>query len=82
MRAVPREVTGIYHPCIEHMYIKETPDTNHKMDRTLIIETLGFDEDDEGYDSHMIDLLADLDDLKNQVQAKASKFSNIEIRTR
>jgi len=78
MFTVPQEVSGIYHPFIEHMYIKDTSNENHKGGKTLIIETLK----SESGDDHTSDILADLDDLRCQVQANASKFDEIEIRSR
>lgn len=85
MNIVPEHVTGISHPMIREIYLKK--DFGHSSlehEDVLVIETMpherGADVAHENFDSYLIDILADLDDLKMQAQSKIGHFDRIDIR--
>ena len=74
MNIVPEHVTGISHPMVREIYLKKDFGNGAlKHEDVLVIETMphepGEDPDHESFDSYLIDILADLDDLKMQAQS-------------
>lgn len=73
---------NIVHPLIASMYMKKDFLQNGSEQDVLVIETL-FDKDEEtgeNFDSYLIDLLTDLEELKNQVETSVGSFDRIDIR--
>lgn len=80
---LPRtEALNITHPLINAMYMKRDF-TNPKHGNVLVIDTNFADSDEEhdAFDSYLTDLLLDLEDLKQQAEAKVGKFDRVDIRT-
>lgn len=81
---LPQHVSGITHPIVASMYLKKEYGHGHHQEDVLVIETKSKhkDADDhELFDSYLIDLLTDLEDLKSQAEARVGKFDRIDIRT-
>lgn len=86
MNIVPEHVTGISHPMVREIYLKKDFGNGAlKHEDVLVIETMphepGEDPDHESFDSYLIDILADLDDLKMQAQSKVGHFDRVDIRS-
>ncbi|MBI1301917.1 MAG: hypothetical protein GC137_09715 [Alphaproteobacteria bacterium] len=77
----PKIVSGITHPLVADMYLKK--DFGSKKQDVLIIETKRQSDelDHDSFDSYLIDLLTDLEDLKAQAEKKVGFFDRIDIRT-
>lgn len=87
MKIVPEQVTGIYHPMVREMYLKKDFGnglSNNAQD-VLVIEAisrpLNEEEDYDTFDSYLLDILSDLEDLKSQAYAKVGHFDRVDIRT-
>ncbi len=79
--SVPEQVKGIHHPHINEMYLcKEAGATPAMNKGVLVIETNAMDENSSDYDSYILDLLIDLNDLKSRVEEKVGAFDRIDIR--
>lgn len=82
-----KTVSGITHPLIAEMYIKKgyAPyDIGNEIpaEDILVIETYAEDQDiHTDTDSHLFDLLADLQDLKEKAEQQVGHFDRIDIRT-
>jgi hypothetical protein len=86
----PQHVTGISHPLVADMYLKK--DFKGSEQQVLVIEARGRDffEDNEGNgdnheehddsDSYLVDLLADLENLKERAEERVGNFDRIDIR--
>ncbi len=79
-----KKVTGISHPLISDMYLKK--DFSSKKQNILVIRARSQGDNDENldhdaFDSYLVDLLTDLEELKNKVQKKVGKFSRVDILT-
>lgn len=87
MNIVPEHVTGISHPMVREIYLKKDfGNGGLKHEDVLVIETMpheksGDNLDYESFDSYLIDILADLDDLKMQAQSKVGHFDRVDIRS-
>lgn len=88
MNVVPEYVTGVSHPMIREMYLKKefVNGSLQGGQDILVIEMFaeaGADEKEhESFDSHLIDVLADLEDLKAQAESKMGHhFDRVDIRT-
>ncbi len=78
---ISQPVSGISHPLVADIYLKK--DLINKHNNVLVIEARNNENfnDHEEYDSYLIDLLVDLEDLKNKAQQKVGSFDRIDIRT-
>lgn len=76
------EALNITHPLIAAMYLKRDFSAP-KQENVLVIDTNFADSDEEhdAFDSYLTDLLLDLEDLKQQAEAKVGKFDRVDIRT-
>jgi len=86
MNIVPEHITGVSHPMIREIYMKKDfGNGSLKHEDVLVIETKPQQHHDdiahESFDSYLIDILADLDDLKTQVQSKVGHFDRVDIRS-
>lgn len=81
---VPERITALSHPLVREAYLKKDFAADHWNEDVLVIETLDPDFDDIGhdlFDSYLIDLLADLDDLRVQAEEKVGHIDRIDIRS-
>ncbi len=87
MMNLPQHVPGITHPLIRDIYLKKDfgpeDQRGHHNEDVLVIETVRPDADDdyEMFDSYLIDLLGDLQELQAQAEKKIGRFDRIDIRT-
>lgn len=86
MNIVPEHVTGISHPMIREIYLKKDfGNGSLQHEDVLVIETMPHEPSEdaahESFDSYLIDILADLDDLKTQAQSKVGHFDRVDIRS-
>lgn len=73
---------GITHRSVRDAYLKTVSSVDHKgYEDVLVLETYHDEQKCEldGLDSYMIDLLNDLEDLKNQAEAKVGHIDRIDI---
>jgi hypothetical protein len=82
MLAVPEQLSAVSHPMIASMYLKKDFGSDGNED-VLVIETnySKSEEDYESFDSYLMELLIDLNDLKRQAEDKIGRFDRIDIRT-
>lgn len=86
MKIVPEQITGIFHPMIREMYMKKDfgNGLSGKAQDVLVIETVArpLDEDEayDTFDSYLLDILGDLEDLKSRAQGKIGHFDRVDIR--
>ncbi|MFP4314318.1 MAG: hypothetical protein ACLFR0_08325 [Alphaproteobacteria bacterium] len=83
MFAVPEEVKGYPHPYIQKMFIKRDWSEDACGCKTLVLEALipDEDEDPESYDCFITDILCDLEDIKKRMRGQIGAFDHVEIRT-
>jgi len=79
-----KPVSGISHPLIADMYLKK--DFSADQQDVLVIQARHHDIEDndtehDAYDSHLIDLLLDLEELKAKAEEKIGHFDRIDIRS-
>lgn len=81
-------VSGISHPLVADMYLKKnTKAMNGSKDQdVLVIETrkntsLNNETEYDSFDSYLIDLLLDLEELKAKAEKKIGTFDRIDIRS-
>ncbi|MAH05805.1 MAG: hypothetical protein NZ828_10870 [Alphaproteobacteria bacterium] len=72
---MPTKISGISHPAIADMYLKTSFD--QKAEDVLIVETNGGKDD---VDPYILDLILDLETLKEQVRRKVGHFDRVDIR--
>ena len=82
MLAVPEKLTGITHPQVASIYLKKDLNKGFGSQDILVIETNYDDHEDEyeSFDSYLMNLLTDLDDLQRQAEEKIGTFDQVEIR--
>lgn len=85
MLSTQQTLNGITHPLISSIFLKKDfSDPSKYHEDVLVIET-NFNhndaEHDEAFDSYLIELLSDLNDLKVQAEEKIGKFDRVDIRT-
>lgn len=82
MLALPDRLTNISHPLVSSMYKKRDFNAPDGLENVLIIETRLSDTDEhpQTSDSALMDLLIDLEDLKEQAEHSVGKIDRIDIR--
>ncbi|MCF8495706.1 MAG: hypothetical protein K9G62_03460 [Alphaproteobacteria bacterium] len=83
MISIVDQVSHITHPLVSSLYLKKDPGKRRQGETVLVIET-NFseqEEDHESFDSHLLDLLLDLQDLKDQAESRVGKLDRIDIRS-
>lgn len=83
MNSVSEKLQDIKHPLVSAMYIIKDEEDGHKMEDVLVIET-SFSRKGQtvtSFDSCLMDLLFDLEDLKNEAETKGGRFSRVDICT-
>ncbi len=77
-------VRTIAHPLVKSAYTKKDFNNSdrHHDSSILVIETnFSSDTHDQGdFDTHLVDLLADLEELKNQAEKEVGTVSRVDIR--
>lgn len=75
---------SVRHPLVASMHMKKEFGP-HKRPEDILVVTTRFPEDEDDYhtfDSYLMDLLSDLEELKNQVEERIGSFDRVDIRTR
>jgi hypothetical protein len=83
MLTVPERMKTVTHPMIASMYLKKDYHGTDDAEDVLVIKT-NYDEYAENYesfDSYLMKLLGDLNDLRTQAEEEVGKFDRIDIRT-
>ena len=81
MLAVPQNLKDISHPLVASMYMEKDKRRQNTED-VLVIEA-AFPETEsnsDAYDSYLMDLLLDLESLKDQAESRVGKFDRVDIR--
>lgn len=83
MTYIPQPVTGIVHPLVADMFLKRHYHGQTEED-VLVIKARSrkkavADEEDQ-FEDYLLDLLADLDDLKAHAERKIGPFDRVDIR--
>jgi hypothetical protein len=83
MQTVPERLS-VTHPLVASMYLKKGyGDSLHGREDVLVIKT-NFDESEkeyENFDSYLMELLGDLNALREQAEKSVGHFDRIDIRT-
>lgn len=84
MLATSINLDAIRHPLVSTLYMKKDFDSSSREKDVLVIETRFPDAkaDRKGFDACLMDLLGDLEGLKNQVVHHVGHFDRVDIRTR
>jgi hypothetical protein len=82
MMNVPEEMKSITHPLISSIYLKKDYGAEPGSQDVLVIKTNFDDVSDEysDYDTYLMELLTDLDELKAQAEDSVGHFDRIDIR--
>jgi hypothetical protein len=84
MKVIADPIKTITHPYISSMYLKKDFANHHAGEDVLVIDA-EFPSEEEGthksFDSYLIDLLIDLEELKNQAEREVGRFDRVDIRT-
>lgn len=82
MLAVPSKITAVAHPLVASMYLKKDFHGSDPSEDVLVIETnFGHDVDEnEHFDDYLMELLADLPELKMEAEHQIGKFDRVDIR--
>lgn len=86
MLGVQQDLSVITHPLVSSIFLKKdySGDASRYHEDVLVIET-NFNhnaaDNDEAFDSYLVELLSDLNDLKIQAEEKIGKFDRVDIRT-
>ena len=82
MLTVPEQLQSVSHPMVSSMYLKKDYGSAGNED-VLVIETnySQSEEEYESFDSYLMTLLGDLNDLKKQAEEKVGHIDRIDIRT-
>lgn len=86
MLDVPRNITGITHPLINDMYMKKDYNDPRGEQNVLVIQAKPHQEDEneqahDSFDSYLIEILTDLNDLKARAEMQIGHFDRVDIRT-
>ncbi len=85
MNTVPQHIRGVSHPLVADMYLKKGNDGRNTSEDVLVIQTIskqdGMEEAEfNSFDTYLIDLLTDLEDLKAQAEQQIGAFDRVDIR--
>lgn len=80
MMPISDVLKGVTHPLIAEIYMKKDFSADRDA-QILVIETNFAHDDSQDYDSCLVDLLLDLEDLKTQAETQMGKFDRVDIRT-
>lgn len=86
MNTVPQVIRGVSHPLVTDMYLKRDNSNRRTSEDVLVIQTVARENDaDESefnsFDTYLIDLLTDLEDLKALVEHQTGPFDRVDIRS-
>lgn len=86
MNTVPQLIKGVSHPLVADMYLKRDNSDQRRYEDVLVIHTTVAEEgmaesEFNSFDSYLIDLLTDLEDLKAHAEKQIGPFDRVDIRT-
>tara|TARA_B100002003_G_C14053415_1_gene507294 strand:- start:716 stop:973 length:258 start_codon:yes stop_codon:yes gene_type:complete len=84
MNMIPEHVAGITYPMVYDIYVKKEykGDLMDHYEDVMVIETKWEKSQSyENFDSYLVDLLGDLEDLKSQVENKMGHIDRVDIRS-
>lgn len=72
---------SITHPLVRSAYLKRSETVDHRHEDVLVLETYTHADncDDCGFDSYLVDLLTDLEDLKSQAERRVGAIDRVDI---
>lgn len=72
---------SIVHPLVRSAYMKRSETHDHRQEDVLVLETYAHDENEElcGFDTYLIELLTDLEDLKSQAEQRVGSIDRVDI---
>lgn len=73
-------IKTVAHPLVRSMYLKHDLNEGHQGEAVLVIETNFAQQDVTGDDSYLVDLLIDLQDLKDQAEKEIGTINRVDIR--
>lgn len=79
----PRQAVDLSHPYISKAYLQKDSTTRKHNEDVLVLEACGLnpDEDFESFDSHLVNILLDLQGLKDEAEKKIGHIDRIDIQT-
>ncbi len=83
MLSVSERLNTISHPLIASIHMRKDFSNHRYGQDVLVIETVFSKEgeDEEIFDSYLVDLLTDLEELKKKVESYVGSFDRVDIRT-
>lgn len=84
MLATVTDLNAIRHPLISSLYMKKDFNARSEAKDVLVIETRfpNGKADRKSFETCLMDLLGDLEGLKNQVERRVGRFDRVDIKTR
>ena len=73
-------IKTVVHPLVRSMYLKQDLDAGHAGETVLVIETNFTQQDMTNDDSYLVDLLIDLQDLKDKAEKEIGTINRVDIR--
>ena len=73
-------IKTVVHPLVRSMYLKQDFEAGHAGETVLVIETNFTQQDMTNDDSYLVDLLIDLQDLKDKAEKEIGTINRVDIR--
>ncbi len=73
-------IKTVVHPLVRSMYLKKDLEAGHAGENILVIETNFTQQDVTADDTYLVDLLIDLQDLKDKAEKEIGTINRVDIR--
>lgn len=73
-------IKTVVHPLVHSMYLKKDYHAGHVGENILVIETNFHQQDASNDDTYLVDLLIDLQDLKDKAEKEIGTINRVDIR--
>ncbi|MBL4803567.1 MAG: hypothetical protein JKY71_01775 [Alphaproteobacteria bacterium] len=85
MNTVPQVIRGVSHPLVADMYLKRDSSDQRTFEDVLVIQTINREDgmaetEFNSFDTYLIDLLTDLEDLKAMAEQQIGHIDRVDIR--
>lgn len=73
-------IKSVMHPLVRSMYLKKDLHAGHVGENILVIETNFTQQEASNDDTYLVDLLIDLQDLKDKAEKETGPIDRVDIR--